>query len=394
MSRQLALCFVTREYPPETDYGGIGTYYQAVAQTLAQRGHTVVVLSEALGAERYEVCDGVHVYRIRPRYSVSHLPLIWRLQAVWRGYRLAVALALRQIVARHAIQLIESPELHAEPYLYSLLPKRPPMVVRLHTGACVGIKFNPQPRTLRIRLNMRLENALLSRAQAISAPSKAVAEESQRCGLRLRRYQVIPNGVDTDRFAPPERESAAPRLLFCGRLEHWKGADVLCAALPSLCAAFPSLQVHFIGADTQGRDGAWASERLRQLVPSRYQAQLQFLGKMPHEQLVAQYQQATVVVVPSRWESFGLVAVEAMACGRAVVVSAAGGLAEVIEDGISGLQCPVNDSQALAAAVARLLSDSALRARLGAAARLRVEQLYAIEHVCDQLERFYELLIA
>jgi glycosyltransferase involved in cell wall biosynthesis len=83
-----------------------------------------------------------------------------------------------------------------------------------------------------------------------------------------------------------------------------------------------------------------------------------------------------------------------MACGRAVVVSAAGGLAEVVEDGISGLQCPVNDSQALAAAVARLLSDSALRARLGAAARQRVEQLYAIERVCDQLERFYESLIA
>jgi glycosyltransferase involved in cell wall biosynthesis len=352
------------------------------------------VLSEALGAESYELCDGVHVYRVRPRYSVSHLPLVWRLQALWRGYRLAIAVMLCRIVRRHAIQLIESPELHAEPLLYSLLPTRPPMAVRLHTGTRLGVKFNPQPYTPRIRLNMRLENALLSRAQAISAPSQAVAEQSRRCGVLVKRYQVIPNGVDIARFVPPERESGAQRALFCGRLEHWKGADVLCAALPTLYARFPELQVYLIGEDKPERGGAWASERLRQLVPSRYQAQLHFLGKVPHEQLVAHYQQATVVVVPSRWESFGLVAVEAMACGRAVVVSAAGGLAEVVEDGVSGLQCPVDDSQAFAAAVARLLSDSGLRARLGAAARQRVEQLYAIERVCDQLERFYESIVA
>lgn len=393
MSKRLSVCFVTREYPPETGYGGIGTYYQAVAQTLAQRGHTVVVLSEALGAESYTMQNGVHVYRVRPRYSVSHLPIVWRLQAAWRGYRLSVAVLLRQIVPRHAIQIIESPELHAEPYLYSLLPVHPPIVVRLHTGTCLGIDFNSQPRTLRVWLNIRLERALLSRAQAISAPSQSVVEQSQRRGMPIKGYRIIPNGVDCRKFTPRVCETSVHSLLFCGRLEFWKGADVLCAALPSLYAAFPDLQVYLIGEDKRDRDGVWASERLRRLVPSDYQAQLHFLGKVPHERLIEHYQRATVVVVPSRWESFGLVAVEAMACGRAVVVSATGGLAEIVEDGITGLHCPVGDSRAMAAAVARLLSDSALRAQLGSAARQRVEECYDIERVCDQLEAFYESVI-
>ncbi len=391
---KLSLCFVTREYPPETDYGGIGRYYQAVAQTLARRGHTVVVLSEALGTESYALCGGVHVYRIRPRYSLSHLPLLWRLQRVWRGYRLAVALSLRTIVARHAVQLIEGPELHAETFLYSLLPVRPPIAVRLHTGTRLGIQYNPQPYTARIWLNMRLENALLSRAEAVSAPSRAVAEQSRRCGMRLRRYQVIPNGIDCQMFVPPEREADEVNLLFCGRLEHWKGADVLCAALQSLYAVFPTLQVYLVGADVQLPDGTWASQRLRQLVPSAYHAQLHYMGKLTGAQLVERYQRATVVVVPSRWESFGLVAAEAMACGRAVAVSATGGLVEVVEDGVSGLHFASEEPQALAETVARLLSDAALRAQLGAAARQRAESHYAIERVCDQLEVFYESIIA
>lgn len=391
---KLSLCFVTREYPPETGYGGIGTYYQAVARTLARRGHTVVVLSEALGAESYIESEGVHIYRVRPRYNVSHLPLLWRLQAAWRGYRLTVALMLRRIVAQHAVQLVESPELHAEPFLYSLLPVRPPLVVRLHTGTRLGVKYNPQPYTARIGLNMHLENALINRAKAISAPSRAVAEASQRCGVRLKRYQVIPNGVDCQTFTPPERKSDELNLLFCGRLEHWKGADILCAALPTLYAAFPELQVYLAGADSQLQDGTWASQRLRQLVPSRYHAHLHFLGKLTGAQLLKRYQQATVVVVPSRWESFGLVAAEAMACGRAVAVSAVGGLVEVVENGVTGLHFAPEDSQALAQTVSRLLLDESLRDQLGAAARQRAEACYAIERVCDQLEVFYESLIA
>ncbi|MCE7948233.1 MAG: glycosyltransferase family 1 protein [Chloroflexi bacterium CFX4] len=392
MSARLSLCFVTREYPPETGYGGIGTYYQAVAQTLAQRGHTVVILSEALGAESYTVIEGVHVYRVRPRYSLSHLPFLWRFQSVWRGYRLAVAMMLRQIVVQHAVQLIESPELHAEPYLYSLFA-RLPLIVRLHTGTRLGIRFNPQPRTPRIWLNMHLENALLKYAKAISAPSHAVAEQSRRCGVRVAHYQVIPNGIDCQKFVPPKHEPDSLSLLFCGRLEYWKGADILCKALPALYAAFPSLQVYLAGADVQQPNGSWASDQLRLSVSSRYHAQLHFLDQVPHTKLVDHYQRATVVVVPSRWESFGLVAAEAMACGRAVVVSGAGGLAEVVENGISGLYFESENAQALAEAVLRLLSDATLRTRLGSAARQRTEAYYSIDRVCDQLEAFYESVI-
>jgi glycosyltransferase involved in cell wall biosynthesis len=153
---------------------------------------------------------------------------------------------------------------------------------------------------------------------------------------------VIPNGVDVP--AEVGEPDEPPHVLFAGRLSPEKGVlDLVEAArgLPLVVAG----------------DGP-----LRPQVPGA-------LGFVPHDELLRLYGRAAVVACPSRREGYGVVCAEAMAHGRAVVVTPVGGMRDLVEDGVNGLVVPVGDVPALRAALERLLGDADLRARLGAAGR-------------------------
>jgi glycosyltransferase involved in cell wall biosynthesis len=156
---------------------------------------------------------------------------------------------------------------------------------------------------------------------------------------------VIPAGV-----AIPETVSEPddpPHALYVGRLSEEKGVR-------ELAEAARDLPLVVVG------DGP-----LRALLPGT-------VGFVPPAEVGSYYERASVVVVPSRREGYGVAAREAMACGRPVVATAVGGLVDAIEDGVSGVLVPPNDPDAIRAALERLLADAALRARLGAAARERI----------------------
>jgi glycosyltransferase involved in cell wall biosynthesis len=153
--------------------------------------------------------------------------------------------------------------------------------------------------------------------------------------------RVIPSGVDLPaEVADPEEP---PHVLYVGRLSEEKG-------IRDLVEAAAGLPLVVVG------DGP-----LRDLVPST-------VGFVPHHELGPYYERAAVVCVPSRREGYGVAAREAMAYGRAVVSTGVGGLADAIDDGVTGLVVPPADVPALRAALARLLADAALREQLGAAA--------------------------
>ncbi len=113
------------------------------------------------------------------------------------------------------------------------------------------------------------------------------------------------------------------------------------------------------------------------------------VGFVPHEDLSEYYERAAVVCVPSRREGYGVVAREAMAHGRPVVATAVGGLADAVEDGVTGLLVPPDDAAALREAIERLLGDSGLRARLGAAARARAAEQWTREEAGRALAEVY-----
>lgn len=228
-------------------------------------------------------------------------------------------------------------------------------------------------------------------------------------GADAERIRVVPCGVDLRRFQPVDQARARAqldlpaegRLLLCvGRMEPLKGMDALIRALALLAERRPawrdSLEVLLVGGDGEARPERWNAEQ-RRLNGLRQElgvaGQVRFLGAQPHEQLPALFGAADVVAVPSHYESFGMVALEALAAGAAVVASNAGGLALTIEDGRSGLLFPPDDHVALAAQIERLLDQPAVAEALRAAARRRAAD-YSWPTVARKIGQIYDELVA
>jgi D-inositol-3-phosphate glycosyltransferase len=217
---------------------------------------------------------------------------------------------------------------------------------------------------------------------------------------------TVPLGVDLSLFQPLPRAAARaelglgpePLILFVGRLEALKGIDTLLAALARLLADWPAgrPRPRLLIVGGQVRPGERPSGELARLLALREELRLGdqvcFAGAQPQERLPLFYAAAEVVAMPSLYESFGLVAIEAMACGTPVVASRVGGLAYTVQHERSGLLVPERDPAALAAALGRVLGDPALRERLGAQAA-EVARRFSWPAVADLVEQIYANLV-
>jgi D-inositol-3-phosphate glycosyltransferase len=227
-------------------------------------------------------------------------------------------------------------------------------------------------------------------------------------GADTERIRTIPCGVDLERFRPGNQHEARATLglppdaylLICvGRMEPLKGMDALIRALSHLRnnghAGAPKLRLLLIGGDPEERHQLWNAEQQR-LDRLRHELgvadQVHFLGARPQELLPSYFQAADIVAVPSHYESFGMVALEALATGAAVIASNVGGLALTIEDGQSGLLFPKDDAIALANQVARLLDHPEQAAALRTAARTRAIE-YGWGNIARRINLVYEELV-
>ena len=392
----LSICFVSQEYPEETGWGGIGTYTFEIAHGLARAGHRVTVLSRALKTpQHYFEADGVEVYRVLPSLSVDSLPVVWRLNRYWEGYRLAVAMKLNQLVRERHIDVIESPELHAEPLLFALAKPRPPLVIRLHSGSQVISQFEPDVAH-HAKANRRIESWLIKKAAVVTSPSEAL-RASLNGALGSRSVKVVPNPVDVDHFKPDSQSGepdSMPNVLSVGRPRFLKGFHVLAKAIPMIWKENPATSFTFVPAPMGTGGGSPADA---------YSAILGDLVDDPRIQIVARtvtratlsgfYQRATICAVPSLWEAFGYVCAEAMACGVPVIASRTGGLAEIIEEGKSGLLVEPGNAEALAEAIVSLIRDPVRRAQIGAAARNRVVTEFSSATIAARMTSLYQQVI-
>ncbi|HWC11859.1 MAG TPA: glycosyltransferase [Acidimicrobiales bacterium] len=184
------------------------------------------------------------------------------------------------------------------------------------------------------------------------------------------RVEVVPPGVDHERFSPGDREAAraalglgdGPVLLFVGRIQPLKGADV---AIEAAARCRPDATLLVVGGPS-GAGGEAERRRLRSLVAELGVGhRVRFVPPQPHHRLATFYRAADVCLVPSRSESFGLVALEAAACGTPVVAAAVGGLQTLVEHGRTGFLVAGRDTAAFTSCVADLLGDRARAAAMG-----------------------------
>jgi D-inositol-3-phosphate glycosyltransferase len=226
------------------------------------------------------------------------------------------------------------------------------------------------------------EQSVLQAADRIIAATLAeLAQLQWLYRVDARKVLVIPPGVDLSRFYPIPSDEAKEfigippcerMLLFVGRIEPLKGLDTLIEALSILqqrnhLARYPiCLAVIGGNLELEAEDTTTEMARLQELT-GRYglEGMVTFLGKRSQDTLPYYYSAAEAVVVPSHYESFGMVALEAMACGTPVVASQIGGLAYLVQDGETGFTVPTNDPAGLADRLIALIADPELRQRLG-----------------------------
>lgn len=271
---------------------------------------------------------------------------------------------------------------------------RIPVVQMFHTLGAMKNRISNEPahkvdtRTLHEMDIMRWSDRLIAATQAEYAQMLWLYRADRR------KVSIVPPGVDAGRFAPQPREAARgavglaageKMLLFVGRLEPLKAVDSIIRAVRVMAMVAPDdlagVRVMIVGGEVGNPERA----RLMALAESLGVSQwVEFVGAKDHSQLPTYYSAAEALLMPSDYESFGMVALEAMAAGTPVIASNVGGLAYLVRDGETGYLVPVRDEVALAARMRDILSDGALRERMGQAAHERA-QLYDWSCVAEQV---------
>jgi glycosyltransferase involved in cell wall biosynthesis len=374
------------------DAGGQNVHVAALATALAARGHDVAVYTRRDGWEqpdRVPLCSGVEVVHVpagppAPLPKDELLPFMpafgrW-LAKEWSGpERPDVVHAHFWMSGLASVQAGEDVGVPVVQTFHAL-----GVVKRRHQGTS-----DPSPRT-----RVRAERRLAAQVEMVIATCSDEVRELVRQGAAVERIQVIPCGVDVEHFTPNGPALLPPaggRLLCVSRLVERKGVDTVVRALPGLPGAELVIAggppVEELPSDAEAARLTALAEELG--VGDR----VRLIGRVEHDDMPALLRCADVVVSTPWYEPFGIVPLEAMACGRPVVGTAVGGLLDTVTPGVTGLLVPPRDPDAVAAAVRTLLADTDLRARFGAAASRRAVERYDWSRIAADTEAAYETVI-
>ncbi|GLZ47977.1 glycogen synthase [Actinomycetospora sp. NBRC 106375] len=391
------------EYPPVV-VGGLGRHVHALATSLADAGHDVVVVARhpaGTDAETHpttlERADGVRVLRVGE--DPPHLEFVRDLVAWTLGLGHAMVRGTAPLLREWTPDVVHAHDwlvAHAAVALAELAGV--PLVATVHAteagrhGGWLSQPLNQQVHSVEWWLARRAD-------RVVTCSESMRAEVAGLFDLDPDDVTVIHNGIDpagwvrgTQRrgaAAPeahpgaPTRPDGPPTLLYLGRLEWEKGVHDLVAALPAIRRAHPGTRLLVAGT---GSCGDWLAERAR---AARVRRSVQLLGHVDDAVLRDLLATADAAVLPSRYEPFGITALEAAAAGAPLVASRAGGLGEVVVDGVTGLSFDPGDVPGLAAAVIRCLDDPAAAQERARAARARLDTDFAWPRIAAETAAVY-----
>ncbi len=211
----------------------------------------------------------------------------------------------------------------------------------------------------------------------------------EKYGISNDDLTIVPCGIDEDIFKPiPEVEKRQNEVLFVGRFEQRKGLDLLLAAAERVQRRIPDLRIVLAGGNPEGK---WVSQLTKEFGLA---GKIVFPERLSDKQLARLYNEASLVVVPSVFEGFGLTAIEAMACGTPVIATEVFGLRELIQTEVDGLLVPYGDVAALSSAMLRLLLDKQLGEGLARAALPKVIREYKWDVQSRRMRDVYNSVLA
>jgi len=390
--------FLTHQWPGAL-MGGIGAYTVAIARALAVQGHEAHIFTFTLPLDaRPNIPDGVILHEVpdlSERVHSGRIPAATAAALVAGGeplYRLAMgALLCDEVRAVHAhtpFDVLEGPEFEALA-LPLLLDPAPglPIVTHIHSGSAINREGNQQPTTPRDLVFDALEFATILAADGLCAPAMQVIASTRHFVPIPRDPAIIPPPVEIPSVifhAPPPDGP----ILFIGRLERVKGAELLGRALPSFLTRCPTATVHFIGPDSSTAPGGGSMQQwITAHLPEALRPRVLFLGQQTRDQIDEELLAASLVVIPSLFESFSLVCAEAMVLGRPVVASNDIGSVDLIGD--TGLLFQRGNADFLADALATMYSDRDGLALLSKCAFERARIVLDPKHIVERRIAFY-----
>ena len=395
----MRVCFISREFY-RFRYGGIGTqlYYQM--KLLQNLGHDITFITQKPDNFNRAILDkyyaGIDVQMIDfIGEDQSHFAL---------DYSFQVEAAFARLSRRNRPDLVILADFDGEGFVIFFKRwiqgkyKNIPFVLGMHGPLTEIIRYNNRRTDPYERVICHMEDFCLKSADYLLAPSQRIWDEvSGRLQLDEARSRLIPNSLNRDLFflAKPKKKKASEKriIVYSGRIEPIKGVDLLLEAFIELQRADPNLDLNLI---LVGRDYYWPAYRStfevywQKRLPPDLKERVHFTGHVDPEKLVGILQEAWVCVFPSRWETFGIAALEAISCGAPVVISAGTGLEEVVGSHYGYSFNTGGGANGLKKVLVKILTDTQLRNHLS-------EQLYdraatMIENTDSILHAFFEQL--
>lgn len=394
--------FICKEYPPAPS-GGIGTYVQNIAGLLARSGEVVHVIGQLWeGAERpvEEFYSGrLIVHRIpfedwtslvgpglHPAVNSRDGKSLYQSSYAPQCFSWHAAMLAERLVEAEGIDLIEAQEFEAPLYYFQLRralglgPKRrPPCLIHLHSPTALIAQHNDwDVHHVYFRTAKRLEDHSIAAADALLCPSQSLARDVEaQYGLPERTVQVIPYPLGDSPLLPRTMETwARGTICYVGRLEPRKGVLEWIEAAVTVGRENPVARFAFVGANVLCGNRMIGNQVLDRMIPQELKSRFVFHGPQPHWALSKYLKQARIVVIPSRWENFPNVGIEAMGSGLPVLASRTGGLVEMVEDGGTGWLTRTGGRDGLTEALRRALEmPPATLAAMGSRASLHIHRL-------------------
>lgn len=390
----LNICYYCEDDPLHP-IGGTAVHTTALCYGFIKKGHNVYIITRGK-EETISNVNGINCCYVVPEdLQIPELLGLPNSNAKL-NFSYACFAKLQQLKKYFYVDVVESPIWDSYGLVTTYLERDVPLTVRLQTPMKMWLKTFQEEATSDIEMLVEYESAMLDYADHIIAVSDCVKETIEELYEMKFKQPVTKDydGLDPTRKAEPQREKDDGKLIvfFVGRLERRKGIDSILAAAPTLLEKYPDLELHLAG-DCEIVDDVigdtykhWFLKKNR---GAKWLRRVRFMGRISDEQKEQEFADCDVFVSPSLYESFGLIFVEAMRYGKPVIGCNAGGMREVIEDGVTGLLCEPEDPASFEQCLDRLLSDPDLRVSMGKAGLERMHRMFTDTVMCEQCEKIY-----
>ncbi|MCB0318221.1 MAG: glycosyltransferase family 4 protein, partial [Bdellovibrionales bacterium] len=398
--QKMVICLLSQNYPPKV-CGGIGRWTHELAVELSRRGHDIHVLtkSDTINSVDYE--EGVWVHRLLPKAAdMSLLKDNLTLPDWIKNHSYAVYKEVQRINQHHKVDIIHAPIYDLEG-LFCVNDENFLTVTSLQTTFKTMIESHPEWKANKefweyVVLNMiKGEAWLLDKTRYILGISDAICQAMPTyygTEIDKKDVEILPLGIkDCSNDFSALRKDDKIQILYVGRLEPRKGIDILLSVIPDILLDYPNVEFNIVGSSSYRLANGLS---YREAFESQFKnldwfSRVNFTGEVDDSTLNQLYANCDIFVAPSRFESFGLIYLEAMRFTKPVIGSRAGGIIEIIRENQTGLLVEPGDSFSLKEKLELLINNPELRVNISKNAREIYEQEYTVTAMADRYESYF-----